>query len=73
MPTYATRQLGLAQSASLLANSVALGILMVLAPAFGLLSDRIGRKPLLVGSAAGIAILTYPLISVLASFPASGR
>jgi metabolite-proton symporter len=72
MPTYATRQLGLAQSASLLANSAGLALLMVLAPMFGALSDRIGRKPLLVGSAGGIAILTYPLIAVLAAFPSVG-
>ena len=72
MPTYATRQLGLAQSASLLANSAGLGIVMVLAPVFGDLSDRTGRKPLLVGAAAGIAILAYPLIFVLAKFPAVG-
>jgi MHS family proline/betaine transporter-like MFS transporter len=72
MPTYATRQLGLAQSASLLANSAGLVILMVLVPMFGALSDRIGRKPLLVGSAAGIAVLAYPLISVLAKFPGVG-
>ena len=72
MPTYATRQLGLAQSASLLANGSGLLILMVLVPMFGSLSDRIGRKPLLVGSAAGIAILSYPLISVLAKFPGVG-
>jgi MHS family proline/betaine transporter-like MFS transporter len=72
MPTYATRQLGLAQSASLLANSAGLFILMVLVPMFGSLSDRIGRKPLLVGSAAAIAVLSYPLISVLAKFPGVG-
>jgi MHS family proline/betaine transporter-like MFS transporter len=72
MPTYATRQLGLAQSASLVANSVGLLVLMVLAPVFGHLSDRVGRKPLLLGAAAAIAILAYPLIAALTLAPGIG-
>jgi MFS transporter, MHS family, proline/betaine transporter len=72
MPTYALRQLGLPQSASLLANSVALCVLMILAPVFGHLSDRIGRKPLLLFGAAAIALFSYPLIATLAAFPSVG-
>jgi MHS family proline/betaine transporter-like MFS transporter len=72
MPTYALRQLGLPQSASLLANGIALCVLMILAPVFGYVSDRIGRKPLLLFGAAAIAILSYPLIAALARFPSVG-
>jgi MHS family proline/betaine transporter-like MFS transporter len=45
---------------------------MVLALVFGHLSDRVGRKPLLLGAAAAIAILAYPLIAALTPPPAIG-
>lgn len=69
MPTYALRQLGLPQSSSLLANGIALAVLMLLAPVFGALSDKIGRKPLLLIGAAGICAASYPLIALLTVSP----
>jgi MHS family proline/betaine transporter-like MFS transporter len=69
MPTYAVRQLHIPQSTALLANGIGLCVLLVLAPAFGALSDRIGRRPLLLGSAAAIVALTYPLLALLSAAP----
>jgi MHS family proline/betaine transporter-like MFS transporter len=69
MPTYAVRQLQIPQSTALLANGIGLLVLLVLAPAFGALSDRIGRRPLLLGAAAAIIILTYPLLALLSAAP----
>ena len=69
MPTYAVRQLHVPQSTALLANGIGLCVLLVLAPAFGALSDRIGRRPLLLGSAAAIVTLTYPLLALLSAAP----
>ncbi len=46
-------------------NLVTLVILMLLQPLGGLLSDRIGRKPLLVGFGIGAVIYTYVLITYL--------
>ena len=61
MPTYAVRQLHLPQSSSLFANSIGLIAVMVLAPAFGSWSDRVGRRtPMMIASAA-MVVLTYPL------------
>lgn len=72
MPTFAGRQLGLPQSGSLAANGIALAVLAILAPAFGKLSDRVGRKPLLLAGAASICVLSFPLIAVLARYPSLG-
>jgi MHS family proline/betaine transporter-like MFS transporter len=47
-------------------------VLLALAPIFGALSDRIGRRPLLFSSAGAIAILTYPLLAVLTAAPGTG-
>lgn len=69
MPTYALRELKLPQSSALLANCAALAILVVLAPAFGALSDKIGRKPLLLFGAATIFLSSYPLIAYLSANP----
>jgi MHS family proline/betaine transporter-like MFS transporter len=38
-----------------------MGILLLLLPVAGALSDRVGRKPLLVGAAAGALVLAWPL------------
>jgi len=69
MPTYAVRQFHVPQASALLANGIGLLVLLVLAPAFGALSDRVGRRPLLLGSAVAIIVLTYPSLAMLASSP----
>lgn len=72
MPTYAVRQLGVPQSAALLANGAGLAVLILLAPVFGALSDRIGRRPLLLGFAIAITLACFPLLSFVASRPGTG-
>jgi MFS transporter, MHS family, proline/betaine transporter len=42
-------------------NSVAMVLLIVLIPIAGRLSDRVGRRPLLVGSAVALMLLSWPL------------
>lgn len=69
MPTYAVRQLGVPQSASLLANSVGLVVIVMLAPVFGAWSDRIGRRPIMLASALGLLLLSWPLLHWLTSQP----
>ena len=69
MPTYATRQLGLAATGSFFAAFLTGAIQFGLAPVFGSLSDRYGRLPFTV-AAAGIMLVTiYPLFYWLASVP----
>ena len=69
MPTYAVRTLKLPQSVSLWANGAGRMVLVVLAPFFGALSDRIGRRPLLIGFATAILVLAYPALWLLTAVP----
>lgn len=65
MPTYVSSTLGLPLSQALISNAIGLVVLMALIPFTGKLSDRIGRKPLLIAFSALIAVLTYPLFLLI--------
>lgn len=60
--TWLIKQVHEPRSDALDINTISMAALLVLIPLFGALSDRIGRKPLLMFGAAGIALLGYPLI-----------
>jgi len=60
MPTYAIRVLGLDLSAAFIAPVVAGLTVGVFCPILGLVSDKIGRKGLLVISMAGLLVAPYP-------------
>ena len=60
MPTYAIRVLGLDLSAAFVAPVVAGLTVSVFCPILGLVSDKIGRKSLLVVSMAGLLAAPYP-------------
>jgi MFS transporter, MHS family, proline/betaine transporter len=65
MPTFAQLHLGLERADALWSNTLGLLALVLLVPLFGALSDRIGRKPLLLACCAGFLILPYPLFSLM--------
>jgi MHS family alpha-ketoglutarate permease-like MFS transporter len=46
-------------------TAAALFVFMLMQPAFGALSDRIGRKPLMVGFGLAGTLLTYPIFRLL--------
>jgi MFS transporter, MHS family, proline/betaine transporter len=72
MPTFLVKFAGLSQSEALWGNAIALAVLVATTPLFGLLSDKIGRKPLLLACCAAFVILPYPVFSIIldkASFP----
>lgn len=58
--TYETDHLGhSADNAALLATAISL-LGLVLVPLFGLLSDRVGRKPVFVGATAALLVVSTP-------------
>ncbi len=65
MPTFTQKHAGLTQADALWATTVGLLVLMVATPFAGALSDRAGRKPLLVLSCACLIALPYPLFALM--------
>lgn len=65
LPTYADITRGYDPSRALTVSTIALVVFTVIQPIAGVLSDRIGRKPLLVGSAVGFTVLTVPMLAML--------
>lgn len=60
MPTWVTTNLKLSMADALWANTVGLVCVFVLTPCFGLLSDLIGRKKVLLFSCAAVLLVAYP-------------
>jgi MHS family proline/betaine transporter-like MFS transporter len=67
MPTFTQKYAGLSRTEALWSNTIGLVILVVAVPVMGLWSDRIGRKPLLIGCCVAFAVLTYPLFYIMLS------
>ncbi|HEY6434308.1 MAG TPA: MFS transporter [Acetobacteraceae bacterium] len=61
MPTFTRLHAELSSAQSLWANTIGLLALMVLIPLFGAVSDRVGRKPLLLLSCAAFVVMPLPL------------
>jgi MHS family proline/betaine transporter-like MFS transporter len=67
MPTYTQKYLNISASAALWANTIGLLALMIFIPIMGTLSDRIGRKPLLLACCVAFIVVPYPIFSFLLS------
>ncbi|MGF6771895.1 MHS family proline/betaine transporter-like MFS transporter [Paraburkholderia sp. GAS199] len=65
MPTFLSKYAGLTTTQALTSNSIALAVLVAATPFFGALSDRIGRKPLLLGCCVGFLVFSYMLFRVI--------
>lgn len=65
LPTYANMVGGLDLKLGYAGTVAALAFYCAGIPLFAWLSDRYGRKPFLILSAAGFVLLTYPLLSLL--------
>lgn len=65
LATFANLSGGLPISEGLFAGMISLGFYTVIVSPLAALSDRIGRKPMLIGSALGFLILVYPMMQML--------
>jgi MHS family proline/betaine transporter-like MFS transporter len=63
--TYIRQVDNMAQSTALDINTVAMPVTLVLIPVLGALSDRVGRKPILIAATGGLFILAWPLFWML--------
>lgn len=61
IPTWFTKEAHLSAGTALLISTISLLTFVVLIPITGALSDRIGRRPVLIISCLGYIALTYPL------------
>ncbi len=63
MPTFAQKQLGLTLAEAFKVQVIALLCLTAIVPLFGALSDRIGRRPILIGGCVLLLLALYPLFA----------
>lgn len=64
-PSYASAVLKYPASQASLANTIGLLIFLATVLVFSVVSDTVGRRPILIAHAAGLLILTYPLLALL--------
>lgn len=65
--SYGTSELGLDNELVLTGTVVASVIGLAGIPLYGALSDRIGRRPILLGGAVAMAVMAFPLFGLLGS------
>lgn len=65
MPTYLTKLLPFPVPHALLLNTIAMLLLIWIMPLAGLLSDIVGRKPVMLVCVVGIMITVYPLFKLI--------
>lgn len=65
MPSFTQRFAGLSPSQALWSNTIGLIAMVITVPIWGALSDRVGRRPLLIASAGSIGLLSFPLFSLM--------
>ena len=72
MPTFAHTQLHLPLDQAFVAQSISLVCMIVLTPLSGALSDRIGRKPIIIAVLTLYLALVYPLFNWVYNNPSFG-
>ncbi|OON72154.1 MFS transporter [Streptomyces tsukubensis] len=65
LPTYAELNAGISKGDALLAGTLSLAFFALLQPVGGMVSDRFGRKPLLLFFGLGFALLSVPMLKLI--------
>jgi len=65
LPSFASGQLGIPAGTAYYSTALAAVVLTVLTPVMGWLSDKVGRKPVLLISALGYVVIAYPLFMLV--------
>ncbi|MBV8776296.1 MAG: MFS transporter [Alphaproteobacteria bacterium] len=67
MPTFTQKFAGLSRVEALWSSTAGIVMLVVAIPVMGLLSDRLGRRPLLLTCTIGFIVLSYPIFALIVS------
>jgi MFS family permease len=73
MPTFASRSLGIALDRAFGSQCIAILVMTIIIPFSGAISDRIGRRPLIVASLTLYFLLLLPLFNWLIAAPGTAR
>jgi len=65
LPTYMHKFHGVSLDRAFSTHTIAMIVMMLLIPSMGKLSDKIGRKPVMMLGMAGFVFLTFPLFALL--------
>ena len=65
MPSFASEVLKLPPDRAFLSNSIQILVFVLSLPVMGAFSDRIGRKPMMLGATLVLMLATYPLFQLI--------
>ncbi|MBK0419037.1 MFS transporter [Leucobacter sp. CSA1] len=68
-PSYAIAQHGMDSQGAYIASTLAQVVALVALPLFGLLSDKIGRRPIVMIAGVSIMVMAFPLSWILGTEP----
>lgn len=65
MPSFSQKELGFSASEASWSNTIGIMVNIVAIPVFGRLSDKFGRRPILMAGCTGFLVLPYPVFAVM--------
>ncbi|WP_436740133.1 MFS transporter [Streptomyces sp. BBFR102] len=60
LPSFLSGDLGFSSSETFTTTTIAIGITAIAVPVMGAVSDRVGRKPMLIAGSAGFVVCSWP-------------